>query len=368
MSSSIKKIKFHNKKSRIKSGFWSGTESNRRHGDFQSPALPTELPDLVRNCDIYILSIVYVKNIAFFSLILFILSSQMFAQKFEKWEIFEQKGIIQYEEQMYDFADEHLNRALEMNPKAYRSAKYLGFLYHYKEDYNRALTFFLLSLDTNPKQDDAHYMVGEIYDRKMKTAEALSHFKKSIEINDNYYKSHLGCARTESILGNTKQSDYHFNRAFEINREKSMNLFSQARDKRTKKANKSSLALLEKALTLNPAHKEIYFELSSVYRAEKEFESAIRTLERLKYYLPHETKIYVMIANIYYSERVLHRRNNDYQAALFNIERALEFDPDNLQYLELAQELYKLNGMNKEYEETSKKVLRLTLEQFEDTK
>ncbi len=24
---------------------WSGTESNRRHGDFQSPALPTELPD-----------------------------------------------------------------------------------------------------------------------------------------------------------------------------------------------------------------------------------------------------------------------------------------------------------------------------------
>ena len=25
---------------------WQGTESNRRHGDFQSPALPTELPGL----------------------------------------------------------------------------------------------------------------------------------------------------------------------------------------------------------------------------------------------------------------------------------------------------------------------------------
>src|SRR5690242_11155540 len=25
-------------------GWWPGTESNRRHGDFQSPALPTELP------------------------------------------------------------------------------------------------------------------------------------------------------------------------------------------------------------------------------------------------------------------------------------------------------------------------------------
>jgi hypothetical protein len=24
--------------------WWLGTESNRRHGDFQSPALPTELP------------------------------------------------------------------------------------------------------------------------------------------------------------------------------------------------------------------------------------------------------------------------------------------------------------------------------------
>src|SRR5579884_1541715 len=28
------------------SGWWPGTESNRRHGDFQSPALPTELPGL----------------------------------------------------------------------------------------------------------------------------------------------------------------------------------------------------------------------------------------------------------------------------------------------------------------------------------
>ncbi len=29
---------------RFRKGWWPGTESNRRHGDFQSPALPTELP------------------------------------------------------------------------------------------------------------------------------------------------------------------------------------------------------------------------------------------------------------------------------------------------------------------------------------
>ena len=29
-----------------KEEWWSETESNRRHGDFQSPALPTELSDL----------------------------------------------------------------------------------------------------------------------------------------------------------------------------------------------------------------------------------------------------------------------------------------------------------------------------------
>jgi hypothetical protein len=28
--------------------WWPGTESNRRHGDFQSPALPTELPGHLR--------------------------------------------------------------------------------------------------------------------------------------------------------------------------------------------------------------------------------------------------------------------------------------------------------------------------------
>src|SRR3546814_3063220 len=33
-------------KAKLGNGFrwWPGTESNRRHGDFQSPALPTELP------------------------------------------------------------------------------------------------------------------------------------------------------------------------------------------------------------------------------------------------------------------------------------------------------------------------------------
>ncbi len=36
------------RKSKKYKGFmwWPGTELNRRHGDFQSPALPTELPGL----------------------------------------------------------------------------------------------------------------------------------------------------------------------------------------------------------------------------------------------------------------------------------------------------------------------------------
>ncbi len=35
------------KKKVKKEEWWSETESNRRHGDFQSPALPTELSDLL---------------------------------------------------------------------------------------------------------------------------------------------------------------------------------------------------------------------------------------------------------------------------------------------------------------------------------
>ena len=31
--------------------WWSETDLNRRHGDFQSPALPTELPDRKRLID-----------------------------------------------------------------------------------------------------------------------------------------------------------------------------------------------------------------------------------------------------------------------------------------------------------------------------
>ena len=34
--------------------WWRETESNRRHGDFQSPALPTELSSLLKEIEVYL--------------------------------------------------------------------------------------------------------------------------------------------------------------------------------------------------------------------------------------------------------------------------------------------------------------------------
>ncbi len=46
-----------------KKKMWSETESNRRHGDFQSPALPAELPDhFVKRLYISILYTEYVNK------------------------------------------------------------------------------------------------------------------------------------------------------------------------------------------------------------------------------------------------------------------------------------------------------------------
>ncbi|MDA3900670.1 MAG: hypothetical protein PF637_09155 [Spirochaetes bacterium] len=285
----------------------------------------------------------------------------------DSWNLFERKGIIQYNEEMYDFAEEHLHRALDMNPNAHRSAKYLGLLYNYRGDYNKALHYFLVSVKINEKQDDANYLAGEIYDRKAQTVKALYHFEKSLEANPDYYKSHIGAARIYSLHGNYEKAENHINAAYEINREKSTPLFEAAKQKRTLKSDRSIAVLLEKALEVNPADREIYYELSSVYRSLKEYRSAIYILERLKYYIPHEERSYVHIANIYHSERVLQKRHDDYRAALFNIEKALQMSPDNLQYLELAEELYRLNGLDEEADKTAQRVLELTQKLFSET-
>lgn len=58
----------HSEKDPLKDGFasycfiwWPGTESNCRHGDFQSPALPTELPGLKNR--LYLNCLVAIKTI-----------------------------------------------------------------------------------------------------------------------------------------------------------------------------------------------------------------------------------------------------------------------------------------------------------------
>ena len=92
---------------------WSGTESNRRHGDFQSPALPAELPDHLSKDYTYLFCMdnMSIKNLTkkiFYLIIIFSLKTDISAREEYKWTYnLEGKGQKQFAAKMYNDAYEN---------------------------------------------------------------------------------------------------------------------------------------------------------------------------------------------------------------------------------------------------------------------
>lgn len=360
------RVKKEQKKSWTISSFslWSGTESNRRHGDFQSPALPTELPDRL-NIHSYKSRPFSVNKISYLAIVFCLLYSTSLYCAQHDYQYYEEKGILQYKELMYEFAEEHLQRALALNPKAYKSSKYLALL-AYKDGKSRiALTYALQSLKGNNQQDDMHYLVGEIYDHYDQREKATKHFLDALSFNGKNYMAHIGLARHLSLRGDSIAANKHFQIAFSINEAATTALTIEAELMRETKNRASAITILEHILQINPASYDVYFELSSLYRETQQYRKAIATLERIKYYCPTKSQSYIHIANIYYSKKVLATRHKDYLAAIYNVEQALMIDPENLRYLALAEQLYKITEQWEMYEETRKKVNAGHLRDFE---
>jgi len=258
--------------------------------------------------------------------------------------VLQRKAIIQYNAEMTEFALENFERAIAINPDDDVSARYLGEIWLTKGQHRKALYYYELSLKNNEAQDDVHTRAGEIYDYTARYEKALPHFKRAAELNAKNIMARIGMARIASLKGNNTESEALFEEAFTIARDESSPLFEEAlKARRAKKIRLAEYYCL-KTLEINPAHTDAYYELSSIYRGEGNFAAAIAQLERLKYYQPNVELLYHHIANIYYANRVLRTRKLDYDAAIVNINRAIELNPDNLRNWELLEDLYRLSG------------------------
>ncbi|MFW5807825.1 MAG: tetratricopeptide repeat protein [Spirochaetota bacterium] len=275
---------------------------------------------------------------------------------------FEKKAIIEYDAEMYDFAQENFENAVRMNPSAYRSHAYLGHLAIKEGHRKEALIHYNTSLSIRDDQPDVHFRAGSIYDYLMQYGKAQTHFLSAVEHDPSHLMAHVGLCRNYSLSGDFAAANSHYTRAYELGKDRSTILLNEAEQMQDKGKARTALLLLTRAIEVNPAHTECYFKASTIRRGQRQYAEAIAILQKLVYYRPHEERAWVHIANIYYSQRVLGDKMRDYTAAIYSIRKALELNPDDIRYLELLEDCYKQTKDRDNYLKVREKIDRLVEE------
>jgi tetratricopeptide (TPR) repeat protein len=95
-------------------------------------------------------------------------------------------GIIYYNRQDYEQAEQQFRRALEIEPDNDALLNNLGALYIMRQKNDKAISLFQRSLRRNPNQPEAYFNLGLIYERMGRRSDALASYRKALQVNPSY--------------------------------------------------------------------------------------------------------------------------------------------------------------------------------------
>jgi tetratricopeptide (TPR) repeat protein len=272
--------------------------------------------------------------------------AQFFSQNSDAaW--FLEKGTVEFNAEMYSFAEENLHRAVSIDPSLFKAYALLGDIEIKKKHHHEALGFYSKSLIAFEAQDDTHFKAGEIEDYLADRDSALKHFLRSCEINPYNVYAAAGAGRIFSLKGKSADAEKFYLQSQSAGKAAALQSIRMSESALRRKKNREAEDFLLKAIRENPADSGQYYALTALYRKDKRNKKAAETLEKLKFIKPNEEKVYVQLAYLYYSERMYQSRKQEINMAIAYMKTALLMNPENIEYLEFLAELSKAAGKEK---------------------
>ncbi len=316
---------------------WSETESNRRHGDFQSPALPTELPDHKTKSKILFKQFLSIIKIVFPVLfIFFIFSDKNYPQDKnsnstlqQSWDYYLKQGTLQYHAGMLNYSIDNFTKALEGNPDSYTACNYLGKIYILKNNFKKSLEYFEKSIEINPKQEDIQIEAGKLQDFFSNKDAAFTRFKSAAEINNDNAEAHINLVRHYYRLNDKEKSLYHLNQSAEISKKTNITCSIESQPFIKSKKYDFAIAMYLKDINKNQGNILIRYELHELYRNKKDYFKAAEILEQIIYLIPFEEKAYIYLGHIYYDMKIPGNRKYLIEKSIKYFQKALELNPNN---------------------------------------
>ncbi len=108
----------------------------------------------------------------------------------------ERLGFVFLHLHVFDKAEYHLQKALQLEPQHYSSSIYLARCYFSQKKYQKALSVLNQYLKDKIPYADYYHMLGLVMLERNKFLAALQYFKQAIQLNPAYIEAHVNIART----------------------------------------------------------------------------------------------------------------------------------------------------------------------------
>lgn len=268
--------------------------------------------------------------------------SSSFAETLSEVEYRFKKAQIQYNNQMYRYAVENLEKVLILDPKHSPAANVLAAIYknHYKDN-GKALAYYLMSLEINDAQPFIHLEAGRVYYFFSEYSKAINHLQRTIAQKNDIPAAHFYLALIYNVQKHYDAAAFHIAQCYNAAQPQSKSEAEKALEALALNDSAAAIIHYKKALEINPVDKEIYLRLVVLYRTQKRIKAAIELLESCLNIYPNDSDILMMLAHCYFEYKNPQRRSYSIARAADLCKRAAAIDPSRCDAYSLLFLLYK---------------------------
>lgn len=90
-------------------------------------------------------------------------------------------GLVYLKKSMFDQAEEHFQKALELDSRCARCWNHLGYLRSLQGDDGEALRLLKRAVQLQPRLSDAHFNLGVLHEKQSQISESVEHYELFVE-------------------------------------------------------------------------------------------------------------------------------------------------------------------------------------------
>lgn len=212
------------------------------------------------------------------------------------------------------------DKAVELAPRDVEARRTRGLFNLVKDRFTEARSDLEVAIEEDPNQGSLHEAIGMVYLMEQKLEEAQKAFDKAIEVNPRAPTALLQRARVLALRGDRPEAIADLDKAIQMDPDEAIPLVLRARILQQAGETEKASSDLEKVLAKQPDHPAA-LELRGLIAAEKgDFVAAIRDFRRLLERHDNDAIVHGQLG-------MLHLAAKQPRAAIKEFTRSIEIDP-----------------------------------------